>query len=120
MQSHKKSALGQCLTVLLSVQYTATAFAGDDDYLRALEQEVEKIDAESSSAGADPGTPSVATPDATQALFEQYLRASSSSTFQLYQKLPKHIRTEVFQQHGHAADLSALRGDVIKHLLRSD
>ena len=89
--------------------------AGDDDYLKALTQEADKVgrtdNTESSTTGSGPQN------DASRQLFESELKEKYAGSAVFYSKLPPATQEEIFLEYRSGASIAELRKKIMDRFL---
>lgn len=101
---------------LFALSFTGLLFAaGEDDYLKALEAESQKItdtkelvDDGEAAEGEDTES------DAQRNEFEVYMKAKYRGTYAFYRKLPDRTREEIFNAFVDGASMTDIRHMVIE------
>lgn len=98
----------------LSMTGLASA-AGEDDYLKALEAESQKMEAKEFVAESAEGENIES--DAQRNEFEMYMKAKHKGTYAFYRKLPDYSKEEIFMAFTDGALMEDIRYMVIERKL---
>jgi hypothetical protein len=112
-----------------TVNSVTVSAAGEDDYLKAIEMETEKV--ERKSANMELSSLQEAAPterprgpagegfssELTLAEFEQELADKYTGTARFYQKLPRRTQEEVYQEYLKGASISEVRTKIMNRFL---
>lgn len=123
-----RTPLAICLSGMLWVVAFLTivlpAWASDDAYLEALDQEVSKVEGVSSDTAEDKAelvAPKVERRSTTavpsREVFETQLRDRHVGTYSFYRRLPERSREEIFLDYSNGASMEALRSKIIERYL---
>lgn len=108
--------LAGLLTILFLIIGNAYA-ADDDDYLRSLDEEVEKIEP-SAQQGAQPADAADNASSENREQFEELLRERYHGSYVFYQKLPNRMQQEVYDDYASGEDFAQLRKKIINRYLQ--
>ena len=97
----------------------APVSGADDAYLKMLDQEVTKVEPDSSDKAIDAKDMSAGTAAnvPSREHFEEILREQNVGTYSFYRKLPERTREEIFLDYSNGASMEALRGKIIDRYL---
>lgn len=114
---------------LLGLVLISTSAYAADDYLSALDQEVQKVEARKidgeagvneveSAAQVEPSDPGVVRSQASREAFEALLKRKYVGTFGFYKKIPERSRQEIFQEYRGGTPMADIRRKIIDRLLQ--
>ena len=112
------------LGVTLCSVMPGIAHSADDPYLKMLDNEVTKVETNSTDTSGD-GAASVAEsaqkqdaqPVPSREHFEALLSKQHVGTYSFYRRLPERSREEIFLDYGRGASMEALREKIIDRYL---
>ena len=115
----------RCLIgAVLMVATVPASHAADDPYLEMLDEEVSKVEAQSTDTGkdgashpAEAGKGKDARELPSRMKFEELLREQHVGTYSFYRRLPERSREEVFLDYSRGASMEAVREKVIERYL---
>ena len=101
------------------VNSVAVLAAEDDDYLKAIEMEIDKVDAKPSGGGAASEAAGKGfSSGMTIEEFEEELATKYTGTARFYEKLPRRTQQEIYQEYKDGASISEVRTKVMNRFLR--
>lgn len=102
------------LTVLLLVLLSKVAFAaGDEDFLSAITDEVDKVDAVTEYLADEQGSTDSKEYLGKKQDFEKLLEERYHGSFIFYKKLPERTQLEIYEDYRRGAEIPKLREKII-------
>lgn len=110
--------LFSALIAALTLAVAASALAGEDPYLSAIQREAVKVDQASQKTLENPpastisegGGPSI---DA----FEEDLKTGYKGSYAFYQRLPRRTQEEIFEEYRQGASIGEIRQKIMDRFL---
>ena len=92
--------------------------ADDDEFLRALEAEVDKIEPTQQQEVAPNNAGSATNNSESRAQFEELLRERYHGSYVFYQKLPNRMQQEIYDDYANGESFAQLRKTIINRYLQ--
>lgn len=110
-------AMGFC-SVLGGVLTLPAASAADDDYLRAIDSEADKVGAQAPAGQVSYALAPGVTKRMSREQFETALHDGYTGTFEFYRKLADRSREEIYEDYRRGASIRDVRKKIIDRLLQ--
>lgn len=114
---------GRRTGVILALVCATNAWASDDAYLDALNEEVTKVDFAATDNGDGPlrvpgdPLPGAAEGGRSPGEFEAFLEREHIGTYSFYRKLTPRSRDEIYQEYANGAPMDVIREKIVDRYL---